>query len=259
VIVHEFSHELYGSQPASLQRTLDAVFTETISRESVMAQGLINEGLATSLANGGILYERLTGAVKSTSWYNQPMIDRFARALYPLLTEYLKAGKTMDPALMRQSIERYRVAFKEHPRTIRSLMSNAHISAMSKEDCTLISQELRKLRTIANHRGSSAPITHVRTRQKIEQTLVERATQVIAARERTQLNKLPTEIYEVYQEALKSLRADATSFALISAREDRSPLLILVAPADQELTALLREVRASEPLESSLKVIQLPR
>ena len=257
VITHEFSHELYGNQSAELMKELEDAFTVTPSRASVLTRALLNEGVATAVNNGGMLYARLTGSVKETSWYNDPLIDRFARALYPLLTEYITEKKTMDSTLITRSIELYREAFKDQSRNVRLMLSNAHVSGFTQAQTVLIRRELRKVKSLVS-RGESAPFTVSKVKEIIEGTLAEQGTIVLGAYMRSQLQALPTEIDTVYKEALKTISPDAESFAVLSARDEKAPLLILVAPNDQALTKLFKEIRSIGYLKEPLKVIELP-
>jgi hypothetical protein len=114
VMFHEMSHSLYAAQPADFQRELESYFDEPSNPYAAVAYALINEALATALGNGWA-FEVVTGRRDDGSWYADAAIDGFAKAIYPLVTDYLSRGQTIDRAFAKQAIELFRRTFPDAP------------------------------------------------------------------------------------------------------------------------------------------------
>ncbi|MCE7990534.1 MAG: hypothetical protein HEP71_01085 [Roseivirga sp.] len=145
VIIHEICHTLYAEQPARLQRDIQQWFDENPSAFAPIANSYLDEALATVLGNGWANKE-LTGEMDPNPWYNNRYIDGFARALYPLTEEYLKADKPIDKAYIDQSVVLFANTFPKADKTPATLLSeiNFYLNAEKEEDIDRIEGTLYK-------------------------------------------------------------------------------------------------------------------
>ena len=114
VMFHEMCHSLYASQPAAFQREFESYFENPSDPYAAVAYSLINEALATAVGNGWA-FEQATGSRDENPWYSDPAIDGFAKAIHPLVTEYLAAGRTIDRPFVERSIALFRAKFPDAP------------------------------------------------------------------------------------------------------------------------------------------------
>jgi hypothetical protein len=112
ILVHEACHSLWDAQPLERQRELDERFGANPSPYARYAYRLLNEGLAAAVGNGET-YARLTGRLDEDPWYNEATIEGYARALYPLVHEYLARGRRLDLAFVDQAVARFAGRFPE--------------------------------------------------------------------------------------------------------------------------------------------------
>jgi hypothetical protein len=131
VVFHEICHGLYAAQPPRLQRELDRHFTTHRSPYAAQAYTLINEALATALGNGWATY-RASGRLDPGSWYNDPQIAGFARALYPEVRAYLAARRTIDREFVLRAVEKLRRAQPEAIRAYANLLKDLFLATDGK-------------------------------------------------------------------------------------------------------------------------------
>lgn len=110
VTMHEICHVLYDEQTNDVQFELDDVFTKSKSAFAAIAYSFFDEALATALGNGWA-YQQFSGKADTTAWYNNEYIDGFAHALYPLVSEYLKAQQPIDSIFVERAIELFGKAY----------------------------------------------------------------------------------------------------------------------------------------------------
>ncbi len=100
VIVHELCHALWSNRSAQTAVSLRKAFPSDVYDQ-------LNEGLATALGNGWF------GQTGPGQWYNDPIIDGFARALLPLLLPYLERRKPLDEAFAARATAAFTATFPE--------------------------------------------------------------------------------------------------------------------------------------------------
>lgn len=101
VILHELCHSLWSNRSPEVASRLRKAFPEA-------AYDQLNEGLATALGNGWF------GQGKPDQpWYNDPIIDGYARALLPLLLPYLEQGKPLDEAFAARASAAFAARFPD--------------------------------------------------------------------------------------------------------------------------------------------------
>lgn len=109
VMLHEIFHTIYNEQPLVLKQRISGWFRDNPAACSNYAYWLMNEAFATVLGNG-YAYAGLSGKIDTGAWYNQRYINAMAKTLYPLVKQYIAAGKTID----RDFVDRYVQLYQEH-------------------------------------------------------------------------------------------------------------------------------------------------
>ncbi len=157
VILHEMCHVLFNEQSAETQNKIDALFNQNSSPYAKIAYSFIDEALATALGNGWA-YKNATGKTDETSWYNNPTIDGFAKALYPKIESYLAQKKSIDTDFIDFAVTQFAARF---PNSIYDydISLNEMVLYTDSEDTNAIRAELRKLFRISSFDVSS-PILH---------------------------------------------------------------------------------------------------
>lgn len=102
VMFHEMSHSLSTQQRLALQQHIESWYRQSASPNRRFAYNLLEEALAT--VAGEWLYAQQTGQPEAGSWYNDDYIDRYAHALYPLMSGYVERGQTVDDTFVSQAI-----------------------------------------------------------------------------------------------------------------------------------------------------------
>jgi hypothetical protein len=126
VIFHEICHTFYGAQNADFQNQISRWYLENKSPYAIPAYSWLNETLATILGNAWF-YKIESGQEPPKSWYNQPTIDGFAKALYPEVRSYLDAHKEIDQKFINKSVEIFQKTFPEAIRELDRLLSHVII------------------------------------------------------------------------------------------------------------------------------------
>lgn len=110
VVLHEMCHVLYDNQSAEFQNKLDQYFKNSTSDYSKLAYAYINEGLATALGNGWA-YTEMNGKIDETEWYADKTINGFAKAIYPMVEDYLQKSKVLDAEFIDKAISLFSEKF----------------------------------------------------------------------------------------------------------------------------------------------------
>lgn len=104
VAVHELCHFFYDNIKPESRVKLEKAFQNSNRASAIPAYNLLNEALAAAFGNG-IVAETVTPPAEYAkyvasprSFYNNPAIDRAAKAVLPLAEGWLKNGKTLDDA-----------------------------------------------------------------------------------------------------------------------------------------------------------------
>jgi hypothetical protein len=103
VILHEMCHILYGEQSVDFQQKLNSDFDKNKSPFSNFAYSYFNEALATALGNGWS-YKKMNSKMDESEWYNDVIINDFAKTLYPLVNDYLEQDKVVDSKFIDEAI-----------------------------------------------------------------------------------------------------------------------------------------------------------
>jgi hypothetical protein len=112
VIFHEICHSLYDSQAPDFMKTLSTYFTESTSVYRNHAYRWFNEAAATAIGNGWV-FSTVAKGQKNALWYNDPVIDGYAKEIYPLTLDYVVQGKAIDRAYIDQAVSSFAKKFPE--------------------------------------------------------------------------------------------------------------------------------------------------
>lgn len=104
---HESFHILFDEQPLSFRTEFDQWFKQNPSKKSLYASMLYNEAITTCLANGYFHQAVFGKYTNDKSWYNNRYISDMAKAIYPMLKEYIKNNKPVDRAFIDSYIKIY--------------------------------------------------------------------------------------------------------------------------------------------------------
>ncbi|RYY19112.1 MAG: hypothetical protein EOO36_06540 [Cytophagaceae bacterium] len=111
VVFHEMSHSLSVQQRQGLQQHLEQWYLRSASPNRRAAYYLMEEALAT--VAGEWMYAQQTGQPEADEWYQDDYINRYAHALYPLMTSYVARGQEIDSAFVRQAIATFDRTFPQ--------------------------------------------------------------------------------------------------------------------------------------------------
>lgn len=114
VMSDEAAHVFYDAQPIELQNSIEYWFMQNASKHKEVAYKYFGDGLAVSVGYGW-LYGQLKGGIDQGLWSENTFIDRYGKALLPLVNQYIIEQKTIDSAFVSEAIN---VFEKEFPNSI---------------------------------------------------------------------------------------------------------------------------------------------
>ena len=159
VVFHELCHSLYDAESVEFQKQLSKWFQVNKSPFSRPANAWLNEALATVLGNGWAYY-KMTGELDKTSWYNDPTIEGFSKALYPEVVKSLEADQSIDQKFVDITIQTFQKTFPQYLKDFGSLLSSVSIFTDGSFGTTVpFSKQLRGMYRIQSM-NSSSPINH---------------------------------------------------------------------------------------------------
>jgi hypothetical protein len=253
VVMHEMCHVLFDEQSNPFQHYLDSLFVHNASEYRHFAYSYLDEGLATALGNGWTpIY--LTGKPDETSWYDDPYINGYAHALFPIVDQYLKAGKSMDLGFVNQAINQFEKTFPNSIRDYGILFNKLSIYSDAEEERDRTEQRQimgKNFRTSSSN--ASAPIADP---VSISQLKENQGTQLILVEKNQALNW--GKIKEVFPETAGMLVGkDDPNFILNFF--DKGKRLIVVIQAEnkrkmEKAFDLLKKQQLINPATPYLKV-----
>lgn len=162
VVVHEVAHVLFAEQPLAQVDRIREAFRRAPSSNRRYAEAWLNEALATAVGNGWA-YRRMAGRDDIAPWYNDPVIDAYAKAMAPGVYARLDAGAPIDDALMADWVAAFDRALPDARRNPDVLLPNLVLATSAGRD---VAGELQRgLRTRVQVRAltlvSEAAADHV--------------------------------------------------------------------------------------------------
>lgn len=113
VTMHEMCHILYQEQSREVQLEQEKYFNENPSQYSKLAYSYFNEAVATALGNGYAWKILQKGVLDKGEWYNNPTINLFAKAIYPMTEKYLDENKSIDKNFIDEAIKKFSETFPD--------------------------------------------------------------------------------------------------------------------------------------------------
>jgi hypothetical protein len=157
VVFHEMCHSLYAAETVEFQKNLSDLFMNHKSKFGRVAYTWLNESLATAIGNGWA-YEKTKGKMDKTEWYHHSKIDGFSHALYPVVTKYLAAGRTLDVDFVNAAVAAFEKKFPTALDELETYMGEIILLASSDfSPMADMRRELRQQFSISSL-SSSAPI-----------------------------------------------------------------------------------------------------
>ena len=111
VVFHEMSHSLSTQQRQHLQQQLEGWYLHHPSPNRRYAYNLMEEALAT--VAGEWIHAQQAGQPEAGEWYNDDYINRYAKALYPLVAGYVERGQSIDSLFVGQAITAFDGTFPQ--------------------------------------------------------------------------------------------------------------------------------------------------
>jgi hypothetical protein len=111
VVFHEMSHTLSAQQRLVLQQQIEGWYLHHPSPNRRYAYNLMEEALAT--VAGEWVYAQQKGRPESGEWYDDDYLNRYPKAIYPLMTSYVERGQTIDSAFVDQAIRLFDQTFPQ--------------------------------------------------------------------------------------------------------------------------------------------------
>lgn len=136
VIVHEMCHILYDEQPIDLQQKINSWVLKSNSDYSSIMYSYLDEALATAIGNGWA-YEQMNGELDSGAWYNDMYINGFSKALYPLLSNYIKDKKSIDSLFISKALSIFESTFPNAIDNPKLLLNSVFIFANTENESSI--------------------------------------------------------------------------------------------------------------------------
>jgi hypothetical protein len=154
IAMHEINHIIYDNQDLEMKDNIQKWFDASGSPNGQYALLLMNEVLATALSSGYAM-EQQTGKVDEQEWYANKYISEMARAIYPVVKQYIQAKKPMDEAFVKAYITIYDTQFPQWGKELAQLFTYRYIVTGSEEDW----RYFRRTYRYNSYSRFSAPIT----------------------------------------------------------------------------------------------------
>ena len=122
VVFHEMSHTLSAQQRLGLQQQLEGWYLRHPSPNHRYAYNLMEEALAT--VAGEWIYAQQKGRPEPGEWYYDDYINRYAHALYPLMTDYVERGRTIDSLFVHEAVALFDRTFPQAATSYVNLFRN---------------------------------------------------------------------------------------------------------------------------------------
>jgi hypothetical protein len=139
VMIHEIFHILYDEESIEFKKRIEKAFMTNPSRNSRYAYLLLNEALATTLGNGYV-YGQLKGAVDTGMWYRRVYTNQIAKTIYPLVKNYIAAGKALDTAFISQYQKLFDENFADWLRKKDFILADRYVISDNPDSLNVIDQ-----------------------------------------------------------------------------------------------------------------------
>lgn len=248
VVLHEMCHVLYDEQPAAFQQKLDGWFAANQSPYKTFAYNFFDEGLATALGNGWGT-KTLSGKLDESDWYNNEYINGFGKALFPLVEEYIAAGKSMDKEFVDKAIDLFAATFPKSLTDYAILFNRVSIfyDVETVAEISGMRDQISKYFQLTNSRMSAPILDPI----SIDVLKNEETTQLIIIDKNHAVTM--KELKKIFPQ-LKKVKPENNQ--VLSFFDDKKRLITIVYAADKNAIApLLKEMKAKKYFDQT-KIIQ---
>lgn len=169
IIVHEMCHLLFEEQSQQVQNNIDTWFNEETSPYRSFAYSYLDEGLATAIGNGWA-EQQLHGQLDTGQWYNDPTINGYAKAIYPLIKTYFTSKHSLDQSFVHQAVEAFAKSFPRSLFSYDNLLNEVNVY-VDEEDPVGIQQIMTTIRShfIIRNAWAVSPITATSSLERLNQ------------------------------------------------------------------------------------------
>lgn len=142
VLMHEIFHLLYDGQSLELKKNIEKWFDQSTSINSQYAYLLLDEALATALANGYI-YEKFNKETDKEEWYNIKYINFMSQKIYPMVKDYIENKKTIDKKFVEQFIKIYDDNFSDWTKELDHILTYRYVLSDNQDDFRYLRKKYR--------------------------------------------------------------------------------------------------------------------
>jgi hypothetical protein len=252
IIIHEMVHILYGAQPVELQNDMDKWFMQSQSDYSKLAYNYINEALATAIGNGWS-YQQINGKMDTEEWYDNEYINGFAHEIYPSVTQYLDANKTIDKAFVQNSIASFGKTFPRAIDNTNILLNDFYLFANSEIESDNSFIQDSNIFNYFNIR-SFRLYTPINEAESYEYMATERTTKliVIAKNNQETLNSLTKHLTTIPKE----LDSNTDFIYSYKDKPSKSTIIIINIQSIEKLEQAIKTLSKEKYLKLGLQVIK---
>jgi hypothetical protein len=231
VVFHEMSHALSAQQRLQLQQQLEHWYLKAGPVPHRDAYHLMEEALAT--VAGEWLYAQQQGQPEPGTWYQDDYIDRYAHALYPLMTGYIARGQQLDQPFVEEAAALFARTFPTAASEYTNLFRYA-LYWTDSDDTGQVIQAFRDhfrstyTRSITPIVGNADPLAVIQKGEYLPVIVVTRNHEATLRYLRQQLP------------ALRPWRLRPAQSFVLSARGPAGPLILVCAHAPAEVAAAAR-------------------
>lgn len=255
VLIHELCHSLYEAQPPSLQLTQSQWFRASKTLSAYLAATEINEAVATAIGNGWVEADIQGQDVMKLPWYNDPVIDKFSKAIYPPIKAYLEQGKQWDKKLNDQMIEAFREAFPESFRSTMFVFQDIAIFEDTKsklEDSRDAHGLFRRVRSVRYAR----PVEHPMSLKAYDETQTSTSIFLLGQESAKRLKGYP--FYKKHRRRIDAALAKKKPFYWATRATPDKRLVVIVGLGGLTSARPIYEELASPDLITLDKIVTLP-
>lgn len=245
VALHEMCHVLYENQSKEIQITIDNYFNQNKSIYSKQAYTYINEALATVLGNGFAIKE-MNGKLDKNDWYADKTINDFAKAIYPMVENYLNENKSIDKEFVDNAIQLFSEKF---PKSIYDYAQSLNRTISYTEDF----EELELVNQLSNYFTiSSLDLVTPIIQKNISEKIINNSNQffIIDKNQNETLLKLSE-----YFPEIKDIKFENKLLNLSFIDSKNRTIVILVLNNKSELNSELKKMKEKQFFDSK-SVIQ---
>ncbi|RZL06685.1 MAG: hypothetical protein EOO62_18420 [Hymenobacter sp.] len=249
VVFHEMSHALSAQQRLGLQQQLEQWHLRDAQPPHRDAYHLMEEALAT--VAGEWLYAQQVGQPETGEWYQDSYIDRYAHALYPLMTGYIARGQQIDQAFVQEAGALFARTFPNAATEYTNLFRYV-LYWTDSDDAGQVVQAFRAhfrsnyTRTITPIVGEAKPLEYIKAGDYLPVIVVTRNHEATLRYLRQQVP------------ALRKFRLQPTQSFVLSTTGPAGPLMLVCAHNLDEVTAAAQLLNKQGHFDPAHPLVLLP-